>query len=112
MARPELFEAADRALVNLPDGDHVQRVYASTEMARPELFEAADRALVNLPDGDHVQRVDASPALLTGVNQAGFAEHLDVLHDAEAGQVRKGLHDLGGGAGALAQEVENRAARS
>jgi len=44
------------------------------------------------------------------VNQAGFAGHVNVLHDAEAAQVRKGLHDLGRRAGPLAQEVENRAA--
>lgn len=79
-------------------------------MARPELFEAAHPALVNLPDRHHVQRVDALSPLLTRVNQAGTAEHVDVLHDAETAQVRKGLHDPGRRARPLAQEVENRAA--
>src|SRR5258708_17500163 len=85
-------------------------LFDANQVARPEFFEAADPAFVNLPDRHHVQRVDALPAYLTRVNQAGGAEHVDVLHDAEAGQVRKGLHNLRSGAEALAQEVENRAA--
>ena len=71
-----------------------------------------DPALINLPDGDHVQRVHPLAALFTRMNQAGLAEHVNVFHDPEAAQVRKGLDDLGRGARAMPQEVENRAPRA
>src|SRR5579883_212100 len=81
--------------------------FNAQQVAGPQLFEAAHPAFVDLPDGHDVQRVDALAAFLARVDQAGVAEHVDVLHDAEAGQVREGLDDRGRGAGALPQQIEN-----
>src|SRR5579883_334674 len=85
--------------------------FNAQQVAGPQLFEAAHPAFVDLPDGHDVQRVDALAPFLARVDQAGVAEHVDVLHDAEAGQMREGLDDRGRGAGALPQQIENCAAR-
>ena len=85
--------------------------FDAQQVARPQFFETAHPALINLPDRHDVQRVDPLPALFTRVNQPGFAEHLHVLHNPEAAQVRKCLDDLSCRARALPQEVENRSPR-
>src|SRR5262249_40052753 len=42
------------------------------------------------------------------MDQTGVTQHIDVLHDAEACEVRKRLHDLRRGPGARPQQIQNR----
>src|ERR1700674_986262 len=81
------------------------------EFARPKLLKRADPPFINLADWNNVQRIHPLPPSLPRGDQLGFAQHLEMLHHAEATQLRKALHDLGGGAGTISQKVQNRPSR-
>src|SRR5215472_10052664 len=86
-------------------------VFDAQQVARPQLLELPHPPLVDLPDRHRVQGVDALPALFARLNQAGLAQHVDMLHHPEPRQVRKRLHDLRRGKRPWAQPVQNGTAR-
>src|SRR5262249_43137299 len=85
-------------------------LFDAEQVARPKLLVLTDPPLVDLADRHDVERVHALPALFACVDESDIAQHVNVLHDPEAREVRKSVDDLGRRPRTLAQQVENRAA--
>ena len=82
------------------------------EFACPKLLKGADPSLIDLADGHYIQRIHPLSSGLARVNQLSLPQHLEMLHHAEASHLREPLDDLGGGAGTVAQKIQDRPPRS
>lgn len=87
------------------------KIFDPKQCARPEILKRPHPPFVDLADGDQIQGVDALPAVLARINQIRLAQDFQMLHHAEAGEVRKFIDDFGCRARRGTQQIQDRAAR-